>query len=104
MTEAQRVKNTEKLLSSISTRLCGREDLKGCNYKIKINSKNKIAMDPLVFVYPNIHKRQQTDKTDVVSFIMDSQMSERGSRSFVAGEYVYQSSSSGKARRWTRTK
>ncbi len=104
MTEAQKVRNTEKLLSSISTRLCGREDLKGVNYRIKINSKNKIAMDPLVFVYPNIHKKHQTDKTDVVSFIMDTFMTERGTRTFVPGEYVYQSSASGKARRWTRTK
>ena len=104
MTEQQKCRNTETLLNKITLRLAGREDLKGCNYRIKINSKNKISMEPLVYVYPSIHRRQQVDKTDVVTFIMDTFMSERGSRSFVPGEYLYASSASGKSRRWTRIK
>ncbi len=104
MTEQQRGRNTETLLNKIVTRLSGRDDLKGCNYKIKINSKNKIVMEPLVYVYPSIHKRQAQDKTDIVSFVMSTYMTERGTRSFVPGEYLYKSSDSGKLRRWERIK
>ena len=104
MTEQQKCKNTEALLNKIVARLSGRDDLKGCNYRIKINSKNKISMDPLVFVYPSIHKRQSQDKTDIVSFVMNTSMTERGTRSFVPGEYLYRSSANGKSRRWVRIK
>lgn len=104
MTEQTRCKNTETLLKGIVARLSGRDELKSVNYTITISSKNKVTMTPIVYVYPNRYRRCESDKSDIVSFILETQLANRGNRSFVPGQYTYQSSFDGKRRQWVRIK
>lgn len=102
MTEQQRFKNTEQLLFGIVSRLSGRDDLKTTSYTVKIDSKNRVKMSPLVYVYPNRHNRLESDKLDIVNFILNTRLNERGQRSFVPGEYEYRYIPNVRRRKWTR--
>ena len=94
-------RQTEYLLRCIANRLSGREDCKHLQYKVSINI-NGVSMEPLVYVYKNRYKRQETDKLDIVSFVHDYRMNGAKLSDFVFGTYQYQMSSDGKRRKWIK--
>ena len=61
-------KQTEYLLKSISQRLAGREDCKDAAYEVRIGNFG-VSMDPLVYVFPDCHKRKESDKLSIVTYI-----------------------------------
>ena len=95
-----KMKNTEDFLKLLAYRLSGRDDMKHINYKVKISNQG-VSMDPVVMIFPNRYRRKEADKIDVVSYILTMMLSDR---SFVPGEYIYQSSVDNKRRRWVKLK
>ena len=94
-------KKTEDLLKYISSRLSGRDDCKKINYKVTI-SNTRITMEPLIYVYPNRYNRKETDKIDIVTFVLIYKMPHIMLDDFVTGRYEYQLSADGKNRRWRK--
>ena len=99
--DSERIKNTEDFLKLIAYRLSGRDDTKHLNYRIKISKKSSVSMEPMVYIFPNRYCRKESDRTDVVSYILSMMMNDWD---FVPGEYVYQSSINNKRRRWVKVK
>lgn len=98
-------KLTEQFLRSISQRLASREDCKDLTYNVKIDNQG-IHMDPIIYVYPNCHKRKESDKMDILSFVMSTKFQEivlSGNLSeFVTGVYRYGLTDSEKKRKWRK--
>lgn len=94
-------KQTEFLLNSISTRLSGREDCKGLQYKVTINH-NGVSMIPYVEIFPNRYNRKEGDKIDIISWVHLYKMRNALLSNFVFGVYEYQLSAEGKQRRWRK--
>ena len=94
-------KQTEFLLKSVSDRLSGRDDCRKVPYTIKIDH-NGVTMDPLIYVYPDKHKRKETDRLDIVSFVHRYKMRGAQLSGFVFGTYRYDLSIDGKKRKWRK--
>lgn len=98
-------KLTESLLKSISQRLSSRDDCKDLTYTVKIDSQG-IHMYPVIYVYPNRHQRKESDKMDILSFIMATKFQKiilTGSLDqFVLGVYKYGLIDSEKKRKWRK--
>ena len=98
-------KLTELLLKSISQRLSGREDCKDMTYDVKIDNIG-IHMYPIIYVYPNCHRRKESDKIDVLTFILATKFQDvvlTGMHDqFVQGTYRYSLVDTEKKRRWRK--
>ena len=92
---------TEFLLKSIASRLSGREDCRKIPYTVKIDH-NGVTMSPLVYVFPNRYKRQETDKMEIVAFVHQYMMSNALLSGFVFGTYQYELSVDSKRRKWRK--
>ena len=97
--EDPRIKNTERFLQLISYRLSGRNDLRHVEYEVTISSKNAVTMHPLIYVYPNRYNRKESDKVDIVSYILTMMVT---ARDFVPGKYIYKCSADNKKRKWIK--
>lgn len=102
MDEVINGKLTEYLLRSISDRLAGREDCKGITYTVTIDHLG-VTMSPLVYVFPNRYKKQQSDKLDIVSWVHEYKMPNAQLSEFVFGTYQYRQDGESKKRRWIST-
>ena len=94
-------KKTEEFLKNISQRLSGRDDCKKVSYRVTIDITG-VHMNPIVQVYPNRHRRKDTDKMDIVSFVHEYRMPKVKLDELVFGEYEYQFSSDQKSRKWRK--
>lgn len=104
---------TLSLLRTIAEHLSGRDDCKGIEYRVSVRN-DRIIIDPQRNVFPNTHRRKDTDKLNVISHVMKShfpeyfnyidEMDETHVKSnvFVEGRYIYKLSSDRKQRRWER--
>lgn len=92
---------TEKLLKAISNRLSGREDCKKLSYLVTIDHTG-VKMNPLVQVYPNKHKRKESDLIDIISFIHASQFNNVELTDLIFGVYAYDVFEGLGKRRWRR--
>lgn len=94
-------KQTEFLLKSISTRLSSREDCRKTTYKVTIDH-NGVSMSPLVYVFPNRYKRQESDKIDIVTYVHKYKMDGALLSGFVFGTYEYSSGDVSTKRKWRK--
>jgi len=94
-------KQTEYLLHKIAERLSGRDDCRETEYEVTIDYSG-VRMYPLIEIFPNRYKRQQSDKLDVVSFVHMNYMKGTQLSDFVFGTYRYEFSELSKKRRWVR--
>ena len=92
---------TEFLLKAIATRLSGREDCRKIPYTVTIDH-NGVTMSPLVYVFPNRYKRQESDKMEIVTFVHKHMMNGALLSGFVFGTYRYELSVDSKRRKWRK--
>lgn len=97
--EDERIKYTEDFLKLIAYRLAGREDLKHVEYEVTILESGHVIMNPLVRVFPDRYRRKESDKVDIISFILTFMVC---ARDFVPGQYIYKNSTNGKRRKWIK--
>ena len=93
--------NTYKLLYLISKHLSGRQDCKRVQYVVTISQSKEVNMDPIIYVFPNVYNRKDTDKKSLIHHIHDYHDVEFDK--LVEGKYMYQLSEIGGKvrRRWT---
>ena len=94
-------KLTEELLNYIAHRLSGRDDCRNVTYEVTIDH-NGVSMSPQVFVYPNLYRKQHSDKLDVVTWAQLYKLPHAQLSDFVFGTYQYRREGESKKRRWTR--
>lgn len=102
---------TRKLVSLITSRLSGRDDIKSEHYEI-IFRENTVSFQPNVKVYPDRRRRKPTDSKPVLEFIMMKYFGEiiegvDGETIYVKpdtfvneGHYMYVLSADRKHRKW----
>lgn len=109
---------TMSVLLSISQHLSTRTQCKDVNYEVTIRS-GRISFYPDVKVFPNVHRRKQSDKETIIEHVLryhyDNELvlptgivTDTGGEylintdKLVPGHYVYRSSIDGKRRKWFR--
>lgn len=90
---------TEKLLTSISRRLSGRDDCKDEVYMVKIDYRG-VVMKPVITVYPNRYHRHEHDKLDIVSWVHQEVLPNINLSQLVFGTYKYEKLGNSKKRSW----
>jgi len=93
---------TYDFLHTLSRRLSGDARWKDTEYVVNICSGD-INIDPLIYVYLDMHHRKSTDKINIVDLVL-SRMRESlkfTTNDFVDGTYVYRFSGNKSRRRWT---
>lgn len=94
---------TQTLLKAISDRLSGRDDCKGIVYTVDISIRNGVVMTPLIYVFPNRHRRAESDKLDVLSYVHRYKLQNITLDQLEFGTYQYlPNSSNNSKRRWVR--
>lgn len=103
---------------TISQHLATRSQCRNVNYEVIIRP-GSISFHPEVKVFPNVHRRKQSDKQTIVEHILryhyyNDLVMEQGiatdssgeylinMNKLVPGKYVYRSSIDGKRRKWFR--
>ena len=95
-------KCTQRLLKAVSDRLSGRDDCKGLTYLVDISIKNGVVMNPLIYVYPNKHRRAEADKIDIISFVHRYKLQDLSLDQLEFGTYEYRPIGQTQKRRWIR--
>lgn len=108
--------STLDLLQKLSKRLSGRNDCRFKEYEVTIQKEgelSKVSLNPNVDVFPNSHRRKQSDKTSVLRWIFNDDVisgyayEEYGTiviknASYSPGLYVYKLSVDNKRRKWIK--
>lgn len=109
---------TIDMLLTISQHLATRPECKSINYEITIGG-GKISFYPDVKVFPNVHRRKQSDKETIIEHVLRYHYDNElvlpegvvtdtsgeyliNTDKLVPGHYVYRSSIDGKRRKWFR--
>lgn len=118
MNELSDAQLTEFLLKATASRLSGREDCKGVTYKVEISDEvpQHIKFTPSTYVYPDQHRRKDSDRTPIIQHMLEFYLDELidisnspdGSivivpKSLVPGTYEYVPSIDKKKRKWFKT-
>ncbi len=90
---------TKEFLHLISNHLSSRKECKRMTYKVTIFENKNPTMDPVIEVFPSIHRRKIQDKTAVINHILQDHNIDVSD--LVPGVYIYQISVNAKRRRWT---
>lgn len=100
-----KTRNTTKFLSCLAKRLASRNDCRGLNYEVYIQSDG-VFMDPNIKVYPSRYKRKDIDLVSAPLYIAQTHFSiydfQDIESNFITGTYCYESSVDNKKRRWRR--
>ncbi len=94
-------KVTQDLLKGISDRLSGRTDCANLTYTVDISVKG-VAMTPLIYVYPDKHRRMPSDKLDIISYVHRYKFQDIMLDQLEFGTYIYATNEYSKKRRWMR--
>lgn len=108
--------STLDLLKKLSTRLSGRNDCRFKEYKVTIQKErelSRISLNPIVDVFPDSHRRKQSDKISVLRWIFNDDVisghayEEYGTiviknATYSPGLYVYKLSVDNKRRKWMK--
>ena len=108
--------STLDLLQKLSKRLSGRNDCRLKEYEVTIQKEgelSKVSLNPNVDVFPNSHRRKQSDKTSVLRWIFNDDVisghayEEYGTiviknATYSPGLYVYKLSVDNKRRKWMK--
>ena len=108
--------STLQLLQKVSKRLSGRDDCRFKEYQVTIHKEeelSKVSLNPNVDVFPDSHRRKQSDKVSVLRWAFNDDVlsgnayEEYGTiviknASYSPGLYVYKLSVDNKRRKWMK--
>ena len=107
---------TLQLLQKVSKRLSGRDDCRFKEYQVTIHKEeelSKVSLNPNVDVFPDSHRRKQSDKVSVLRWAFNDDVlsghayEEYGTiviknATYSPGLYVYKLSVDNKRRKWMK--
>ena len=108
--------STLQLLQKVSKRLSGRDDCRFKEYQVTIHKEEElsnISLNPNVDVFPDSHRRKQSDKVSVLRWAFNDDVlsgnayEEYGTiviknATYSPGLYVYKLSVDNKRRKWMK--
>ena len=108
--------STLQLLQKVSKRLSGRDDCRFKEYQVTIHKEeelSKVSLNPNVDVFPDSHRRKQSDKVSVLRWAFNDDVlsghayEEYGTiviknATYSPGLYVYKLSVDNKRRKWMK--
>ena len=108
--------STLQLLQKVSKRLSGRDDCRFKEYQVTIHKEeelSKVSLNPNVDVFPDSHRRKQSDKVSVLRWAFNDAVlsgnayEEYGTvviknATYSPGLYVYKLSVDNKRRKWMK--
>lgn len=108
--------STLQLLQKVSKRLSGRDDCRFKEYQVTIHKEeelSKVSLNPNVDVFPDSHRRKQSDKVSVLRWAFNDDVlsgnayEEYGTiviknATYSPGLYVYTLSVDNKRRKWMK--
>ena len=117
--ERQKTLNTQHFLNIISRRLSGRRGDKGCEYNVvikKVDDKLIVDMAPMFYVFPDIHRRSEHDKKNILDWAMWwlflDEVTYKWNNSvqividddcFIPGDYIYVKYENANRRKWVNS-
>lgn len=118
--ERQKTLYTKHFLESISRRLSGRREDKGCEYEVTISvdkGKDLISITPLLYVYLDRHRRSDIDRRTILDWVMNNMLAGEldwgwnnnsqlvvDGDCFVPGSYIYKKYEDANYRKWINRK
>ena len=93
--------NTSEFLQRLSSRLSGREDCKYTEFKVRI-SENHVTMDPLIYVFPDTHRRAERDKISALAYTLQTMNFKYNELSTGTYMYKHRDSQARKCRKWVK--